>query len=462
MKKFLTVLLLTALYIAIALAQPDTLWTRTYGTIEDDYCFGAQQTADSGFILAGQTVMANADNASIYLVKTDSEGDTLWTSCVGGICANSGCKVQQTSDGGYIIVSDTFIGGAGDSDVLLVKTDDAGNEVWSRTYGGTGRDVGNFARQTQDGGYIIVAETWSYGAGEESIYLIKTDADGDTLWTNTFGGHNCDEGLCVQQIDDGNYIITGGGNSYTTTSLYYDVYLLKIDPDGNEIWMRTYGGEGHEKGCFVEQTYDGGYIITGVTTSYSAWYNDVYLIRTDDRGDTLWTNVFGGTGNDEGHSVAQTSDGSFIVGGTTTSYGAGSTDIYLIKTDASGDEQWNQTYGGTGIDMGFSVQQTTDGGYVVGGYTNSFGISNDFYLIRLESENIPIIDDLTIIIQGDNIILEWSEIPEALSYYVYRDTVPYYSITGMTSLANPTLNTFEDTGAAASGEYYYRVTVEYY
>ncbi|MBL7191850.1 hypothetical protein ISS30_09140 [bacterium] len=126
-------------------------------------------------------------------------------------------------------------------------------------------------------------------------------------------------------------------------------------------------------GFSVQQTSDSGYIIAGYTTSYGAGYYDVYLIKTDALGDTLWTKTFGGNSGDGGSSVQQTSDGGYIIAGYTGSYGAGYADVYLIKTDANGDTSWSQTFGGSDWDYGYSVQQTTDGGYIVAGYTYSYG-----------------------------------------------------------------------------------------
>ncbi len=169
MSKVFAISLVVTLYAATAIAQPNTLWTKTFGGSDDDYARCVQQTSDRGYIIAGSTHSFGAGLSNVYLIKTDTDGDTLWTRIFGGNYCDFGSSVQQTTDGGYIIVGDTFSFGAGDMDVYLVKTNADGNEIWTRTYGGSGRDAGNDVQQTHDGGYIIVAETWSYGAGEEDI-----------------------------------------------------------------------------------------------------------------------------------------------------------------------------------------------------------------------------------------------------------------------------------------------------
>jgi hypothetical protein len=206
------------------------------------------------------------------------------------------------------------------------------------------------------------------------------------MWTQTFGGTNGDKGYSVQQTTDGGYIVAGGTGSYGAG--IDDVYLIKTNSSGDTLWPRTFGGINPDFSYTVQQTSDGGYIITGRTSSFvGAGSADVYLINTDSNGDTLWTETFGGSSNDIGYSVQQTTDGGFIVAGDTYSYGAGSADIYLIKTDSSGDTMWTQTFGGTNADKGYSVQQTIDGGFIVTGSTTSYGAGGkDVYLIKLDPE----------------------------------------------------------------------------
>ena len=280
-KKFFLALAVVVVVSITAFAQaPDTLWTKTFGGSSNDYGYSVQQTWDGAYINAGETSSFGAGSADVYLIKTDSSGDTLWTNTLGGSSYDTGYSVQQTSDGGYIIAGTTHSYGAGQYDVYLIKTDAFGDSLWTNTFGGSDDDYGYSVQQTADGGYIIAGWTVPYGASSLDVYLIKTDNEGNQQWQRTFGGGSSgEEGYCVQQTDDGGYIIVGdieysGGSSR-------DIYLIKTDSQGNQQWSQTYGGSDDDHGRSVQQTLDGGYIIAGWTQSYGAGGRDVYLIRLE-------------------------------------------------------------------------------------------------------------------------------------------------------------------------------------
>jgi len=373
---------------AIAVEPGDTLWARTYGGSQWEEGHSVQQTSDGEYIIAGFTGSFGAGGWDVYLVKTDSCGNTLWTRTYGGVYDDQGRSVQQTTEGGYIIAGFTGSFGAGSRDVYLVKTDSSGDTLWTRTYGGSEHDCGYCVEQTPDGGYIIAGATSSFGAGAGDVYLLKTNSWGDTLWTRTYGGRNDDGGWCLRQTSDGGYVIVGYTRSFGAGG--YDVYLVRTDSSGGTLWTRTYGGSRYDWGRSVQQTYDGGYVIGGYSRSFGACGYNVYLLKTDSCGDTLWTRTYGGSDDDGAYSVRQTSDGGYIIAGWTRSFGAGLSDLCLLKTDSCGDTLWTRTYGGSDGDWGESVQQTIDGNYIVAGVTHSFGAGEaDMYLVRVAGEELP-------------------------------------------------------------------------
>jgi uncharacterized repeat protein (TIGR02543 family) len=366
------------------LSSTITSWTKTFGGTGLDVAYAVQQTTDSGYIVAGLTTSFGAGASDAYLIKTDASGNTLWTKTFGGTFGDElASAVQQTTDGGYIVAGGYSIR-QGNRDAYLIKTDANGNTLWTKTFGETNDDLANAVRQTTDGGYIVAGYTTSFGTIGGDAFLIKTDASGNTLWTKTFGGTNGDLAQAVQQTTDGGYIVAGFTKSFGAGN--WDAYLIKTDASGNTLWTKTFGGTGDDQAYAVQQTTDGGYIVAGLTNYSDAISGDAFLIKTDANGNTLWTKTFGGTNHDYIYGVQQTTDGGYIVAGLTLSFGAGASDVYLIKTDANGNILWTKTFGGTNNDYAHAVQQTTDGGYIVAGITYSFGaIGGDVYLIKTDA-----------------------------------------------------------------------------
>ena len=421
MKQIWTVLLMLVLaQVSFAQPNPDTLWTRTYGGSGRDEARSVQQTADGGYVLAGYTSSFGAGGYDFYVLKTNSQGEPLWTRTYGGSRDDYAVSVQQTADGGYIVAGITGSFGAGSEDFYLLKTNSLGDTLWTRTYGGSSFDEAYSVQQTADGGYIVAGETWSFGAGGWDFYVVKTNPLGDTLWTRTYGGSDYDWAHSIQQTADGGYIVAGWTSSFGAG--YDDFYLVKTNSQGDTLWTRTYGGSSsYDYAYSVQQTADGGYIVTGTTYSSGAGLEDFYLVKTNSIGDTLWTRTYGGSNGDWAYSVRQTADGGYIVAGGSYSFGAGAEDFYLVKTNSSGDMLWTRTYGGSSYDRASSVQQTADGGYIVAGPTWSFGAGGaDFYLVKTGPEN-PYYASAYFDPAGGNPILHWIA-PQTCDFNIYTTT----------------------------------------
>ena len=218
MKKILLILLLTIPFFSIGQG-----WEKIYGGTSDEWGFSIQQTNDGGYVITGSKSFLK-----VSLIKTDNNGDSLWNKNFDG---DVGYSVQQTNDGGYIItgLKSTFDSSFNlEGNVFLIKTDENGDSLWTKTFGGTENELGRSIQQTNDGGYIITGYTNSFGNGTEDLYLIKTDNNGDSLWSKTFGDTNGEEGYSVQQTNDGGYIITGV-KSFFSNGLTLDIYLIKTD-----------------------------------------------------------------------------------------------------------------------------------------------------------------------------------------------------------------------------------------
>jgi hypothetical protein len=352
-------ILVVFIWINNLLAQgPDTLWTRTYGGSDDDYGWAVQEAEDGGYIIIGSS-----------LIKTDANGDTLWVKSIQGFSG------QQTSDGGYIVAGCTRSNSH--YTLQLTKVDTNGGIVWVKKFEGVELGIGRSVDQTMDGGYIITGNT------KGGICLIKTDYNGDSVWVSTYG-HGKSYSAC--QTIDGGYIITGGTCDVHGGSR---VFLIKTDNYSQTLWVKTYGLGFKSLGYSVLQTRDSGYVIVGSPQIDEDNMNDadICLIKTDSLGDTLWTKTYGGEKQDVGWSLRQTSDNGYIIAGYTQSFGSGGWDVYLIKTDTVGDTIWTKTYGEERDDLSRAIQATTDGGYIIVGKTRSFGAGDfDVYLIKTKPD----------------------------------------------------------------------------
>lgn len=359
-------------------AEPaDPQWVKTFGGTRTEFGYSVQQTDDCGYVIAGATQSFGPGYWNVYLIKTDINGNVRWEKTYGGTNSDRGYSVQQTADGGYIVAGHAFsFNPTGSAKVYLIKTDESGTLLWEKTYSRESGAAGSSIQQTSDGGYIVAGHTWSNDTGESYAYLIKTDQKGNVLWERTYGPTGNATAEAIQQTSDGGYIVTGVSDA--------DVYLIKVDESGDVQWEKTYGGYNWDSGYSVQQTSDGGYIVAGGTRSIGAGWTDVYLLKTDASGSLLWEKTFGGTAADISHSAQLTDDGGYILAGFTWSF-RNKADVYLIKTDSNGNMVWSSAHTLGYHAWGHSVQQTHDGGYIVTGHTLSLNpINYDILLIKTD------------------------------------------------------------------------------
>jgi hypothetical protein len=355
-------------------------WSKTYGGEEErDGAFSVIATADGGYALAGTgafllNLVGGYDY--VWLMKTDAFGNVEWkkTYSEGGI-AEYATSLIATSDGGYAIAG--YKGPYYTRDFWLVKTDAFGNMKWSRTYGGTGQQIATSVVETSDGGYALVGRNWTLELGSD-MWLVKTDSNGFIEWNRTYGGTGHENAYSLIATSDGGYAIAGDTSSTPNTQ----AYLIKTDASGNMLWNMTYGGGVlAEVGYAVIQTSDNGYAMTGWTTSSGR--TKFFLVKTDASGTMQWKRTYGVEQTDQARSLIETADGGYAMAGMIQPFNSSqpfniSRDIWLVKTDSSGNMQWNKTYGGAGEDLGYSLVQSGDGGYVIVG-VKEFFVSGGYY-----------------------------------------------------------------------------------
>jgi len=297
--------------------------------------------------------------------------------------------VEQLQDGGYVATGWIESGQEG-PDVFLARYDGSGNRLWLKTYRGNGYSNGHCVREVSTGGFIIAGETKSKNGYDHDAYVIRTDEKGGLVWEKSFGGEHCDYAWSVQQIKEGGFILAGGTESFGAG--IYDAYLIKLDSSGNGIWEKTYGGTGSDCGYAVRQLDDGGYLIAGNAESFGAGNPDVYLFKTDDSGNVIWQKTYGSSGSDYGWSLLQAGDGGYVIAGEKeiTSDQGGAFAAYLIKVDADGNMHWEKTYGDKSPSSVYAAWQAKDGGYVLTGKKESAKGGYDLYVVKTDKKGDPV------------------------------------------------------------------------
>ena len=301
---------------------------------------------------------------------------------IGGGSEDWGNSIIQTSDGGFAVVGVTFSFGAGSSDIFFAKFDATGTLEWARAIGGASWDKGYSLIQTSDGGFAVIGATYSFGAGEEDLLLLKLTPSGSLEWAYSIGGTNDDWGNSIIQTPDGKYIVIGKTESFDS-----GIFLTKVTPTGSIEWSRLIGGT-IDKHSFAIQTRDRGFAIVGYVESPN---DNLFIAKIDSMGIVEWARSAGGTGEDKGHSIIQTSDDGFLVigGYGYNSYTGTGGDLLLIKFSSTGSVEWTRTLGGREYDWGYSVVQMADGNFAVVGKTESFSsghyTSSQLFFAKVDS-----------------------------------------------------------------------------
>lgn len=291
------------------------------------------------------------------------------TKHLGGVLNDEGLSLTPTSDGGTVIGGMTISFTNGGSDFYIFKMGADGSKLWGKNYGGTGNEWGCMVQETKDKGFIISGMGDSFSNGEYDLLVFKTDSAGNKIWRKNFGGLNNEEGGYIQQTSDGGYILLGYSNTFTNGG--YDFIVYRLDSSGNKIWSKNYGGSADDKGISIQQTTDGGYIMIGTTESYTNGGKDILVYKLDASGNVTWKNNYGGTLDDEGYFIEQTSDGGYILVGNSLSFTNGGLDILVFKTNQYGTKEWRQNYGTTGNEGGYMIRETQGNGYVIVGVTDT-------------------------------------------------------------------------------------------
>ncbi len=386
------------------------------GTAQEQYPF-IQKTADGGYILSGRSSSsASGDVAAVnhglgdyWIVKLDANGVIVWDKLFGGSNDEAAFSIQQTTDGGYIVTGTSLSSANGNvsgtnhglQDYWILKLDANGNITWNKLLGGNSSELSYSIQQTTDGGYIVAGYSLSSANGDVTgtnhgfldDWIIKLDAAGNIVWNKLLGGDNDEEALSIQQTTDGGYIIAGyslssaNGDVTATNHGLNDYWIVKLNAAGAITWNKLLGGTGNEYATSIQQTADGGYIVAGYSTSsangnvtgVNHGLKDYWIVKLDAAGNISWNKLLGGSGDDIAYNIQQTTDGGYIVAGSSkssangdvTGTNRGLNDYWIVKLDAAGNISWNKLIGGSNDDIAYSIQQCAGGGYIIAGYSGS-------------------------------------------------------------------------------------------
>lgn len=365
--------ILSYLFLLVAIAackttpnvNPDTsgLFIKLFGGATNDEAYSAVATSDGSYVFLGATTsFATGDNNTqdIFMVKADQNGNKLWVQNLGG---HSGKSLQSTPDGGFIVLGDTIVT-TDTTSLVLIKTDGEGQVQWTKNYGKNNRnEVATNIQLTQDGGYLMMGNVLN-NDGSSDIYVIKTDGQGEIIRERVYGFSNLQNSTATILEDPTTKDILWCGTAFTATSATSDIRVVRANDIINTQWDYFFGGTQSEVGKDMKQVSDG-YVIVGTTASEGNGGSDVYLLKISEQGILQWSKTFGGAANDEGQAISLTEDGGYIITGSTESEGEGGKDVFLIKTDAEGNQVWTETFGGTKDDVGRIVVQTADKGFLL-------------------------------------------------------------------------------------------------
>ena len=375
-------ILLSSFLLAAPSLEAIIEWDRTYQNEDsDEFGYSVIQTSDGGYAIAGDTRARSSDlNTDCYLIKTDDQGNMEWSQTYGGEFTDRAYSVVATSDGGFAIAGFTYSSGSGSPDYLLIKTDAYGNMEWNQTYGGTQWGIAYSLVVTSDGGYAIAGFTEFEEEGF-TCWLVKTDAYGNMEWNQTYGEGLGGHLFLLTRTPEGGYALAA--TKYLEIDDRGGFWLVKTDTYGNIEWEQTYAiGISEKIVSGMTMTSDGGFALSGIA-------HDGLLLKIDANGKLEWNQTYSkGDGWEFADWLVSTTDDGYILAGEMVHVGFDEGCLWLVKTDDLGKMEWNQTYGELGGGWSRSMLRTSEGGYVITGFNQSFDESVGYFYSDLRLTKI--------------------------------------------------------------------------
>jgi len=484
-----------------AFAQaPAIQWQKCLGGSGADVGYSIRQTTDGGYIVAGYSnsndseVSGNHGGRDYWIVKINDTGAIQWQKSLGGSMDDKAYSLQQTTDGGYIVAGESqsndgdVSGNHGADNYWVVKLNDTGAILWQKCLGGSTIDVAWSIQQTIDGGYIVAGQVGSDDIevsgnhGGFDYWVVKLNDTGAVLWQKCLGGSLSDVAYAIQQTTDGGYIVAGGvvSNDSEVSGNHgdEDYWVVKLNDTGAILWQKCLGGSLDDAASSIQQTSDGGYIVAGYTNSNdievsgSHGGQDNWVVKLDDTGAIQWLKCLGGSGTDAAQSIRQTMDGGYIVAGQSNSNDGdvsgnhGNFDDWVVKLNDTGAIQWQESLGGSGVDYAYSIQQTTDGGYIVAGFSgsNDSEVSgnhggSDYWVVKLTCGNPGLISGPSTICTDSSVTLMDTVGGGVWSVRNGNATISAGRVTGIAAGADTAIYTITNTCGTASTSFPFSITL---
>lgn len=352
-----------------------------YGGAAEDLGKAVLEYNNGDLYIAGSTASYGVGLNDMFVIKTDAKGKKIWSKAYGGIADDEGTELIMMADGNLLVLGTTSSNGAGAKDIFLLKIDTSGAILWQKYFGGSGDETGEDLMMTSDGNYMITGVTTSFGSGLRDIYVIKINDSGTLLWSKTFGGTADDGGSSLCQAPAGDVMLFNYTDNYG--AINRDLYVIRINSSGDSLSSWLYGGNEYEEAQSIEPTADGNFILFGHSASFGHIEHNMYALKISGTGTILWENNYGGMFHDGGEHGRQCMGGGYVLAGRTSSYGNGFEQMYLLKTDEGGNLQWQKDIGGTEDDAAYNIMETDEAYFLVGNTRSVTNGNNDVFLAKI-------------------------------------------------------------------------------
>ena len=378
--------LLSPLLLADAPKKPafQTVWQKIYGGTDDDIANGVTMLEDGDVAIVGECKSFDAGRSDVCVTRVNKKGETLWRKMLGGKKKDRGVAISRAKDGNLLVLgSGKSFKKSNGRDLYIAKLSLDGKVLWEKAFGGDRDEFAGGIAGTNDGGVLAVGSTESFSKkGYRDIYIVRLDKDGNEVSIKTIGGKLNDEANALTRTADGNFVMVGSRELKHSGDA--DFFIMKLNQKGEKIWARTLGQNENDVLMAVAPTPDGGIVTTGKTRSYNSVQTDLAVMNFNKNGKLIWFKIYGFQYYDEGTAITMTKDGGYVVAGKTNSMGKGDYDAYILALSSKGKLLWSKLYGKENKDIAHGVSRTSDGKVVVVGESDSYSRAKNFYMIKLK------------------------------------------------------------------------------